>query len=413
MDPLNYAQAKQKAEMLSSLRRYAQLETFLREQLVHWPRDNWFMTRLALCVFELRRVTEAFQLWSETIDIHPTSIYTLIVGAYMNYHDGEYKEVNKLAHRILEINPQSADAYDYLALVQRHWRNPGKAEAFVNKALELNPDHYYAQLRKVEILQDQNRHREVRAACLAYLEKNPGNKNFLMHLGVAQTHLRRFRAAELALASALQQNPQSRFLQRYWTQVSRYISWPAWMPLAVVASVLLVLLSPWTVLNDYAWAGAVRVTHSLFLPLSLLLHWPSLFCLPRLAELKWPTTSRPRRQIIVIGIRALYAGLMLTCLICIVQGNAAHYACWLALTYAIFNSIQQFLLRDEFSEINNLQVNCLLNSVSFLVILSLLDKEPEPEAGRVTGSLCLMCLLALFLWLKKLAYPVTGKMKPG
>jgi Flp pilus assembly protein TadD/NAD-dependent SIR2 family protein deacetylase len=127
--------------------------------------------------------------------------------AYKAQEAGDLSKAEELYGKVIELNPNDADAYSNLGLLLSDTERKDEAEAAYRKAIELNPNYAIAYNNLGNLLNDTERKDEAEAAYRKAIELNPNDADAYSNLGLLLSDTERKDEAEAAYRKAIELNP--------------------------------------------------------------------------------------------------------------------------------------------------------------------------------------------------------------
>ncbi|QIZ71914.1 serine protease [Oxynema aestuarii] len=156
-----------------------------------------------------RRYEEAERTWRRILEIDPNNADAYIGLGIALRNQGKLEEAISAYGRAIELNPQYADAYVGLGLALY---NQGKLEEAISaygRAIELNPQYADAYIGLGIALKDQGKLEEAISAYGRAIELNPQDAIAYIGLGIALRNQGKLEEAISAYGRAIELNPQS------------------------------------------------------------------------------------------------------------------------------------------------------------------------------------------------------------
>ncbi len=124
------------------------------------------------------------------------------------YNAGELRQAEILCRKVLETDPDNADAHHFIGVIAYDVQNFKAAEQYIQKAIELNPDNPSCYLNMGNVVHEQGRYEESiqwyeRSVAFDY----EANKKAYNNMGVSLTRLGRLEQALESLSKAVELDP--------------------------------------------------------------------------------------------------------------------------------------------------------------------------------------------------------------
>ncbi|WP_282094954.1 tetratricopeptide repeat protein [Epibacterium ulvae] len=145
------------------------------------------------CASELNRYRKSYALWATLGHCH--------------LKRGALNEAATCLNKAIELGPDKADAYAFMALVSHRQGNLANATALYRKALQLDPQHFLALQELGQILLRSDTPDQGIAHLKSACARAPENARAQFALGCALRQMGRLQEAETAFAAALTADP--------------------------------------------------------------------------------------------------------------------------------------------------------------------------------------------------------------
>jgi tetratricopeptide (TPR) repeat protein len=154
-----------------------------------YPGEPVYMASLGETYSRLERYREAAQIWSEYLDHSPTPIEGCPQAPQSYEKLGAHAEAIRLFERCLSFEPDNPDSLYYLAHALESSNQIGRAEELYLRGVAVRPDNPDLQIGLARIRLRQGRPEEARGLAAAVLERQAGNVDALLVMGLASRRL--------------------------------------------------------------------------------------------------------------------------------------------------------------------------------------------------------------------------------
>ena len=198
-------------------------EEALRRAAAHYedvarlrPTDGGSLLYLAGIYGQLREHADAARVWGMYVALDPGNFEAHVQRGTHLLLAGKSEEAAAALKAALELQPDSARAYQILGDIYARAEETDQAVLHYRKALEIDPENVRMRLALGEVLQGAKRPQEALAEAEAVLSADPANRFALDLKGRSLRDLRRFDealAAADALVAAEPKDPKAAYLK--------------------------------------------------------------------------------------------------------------------------------------------------------------------------------------------------------
>ena len=222
--------ADQSAPLLSKEKRWQEARNHLAEGraaeakaafealLTQYAKEPDLHLFLGLTLLRLRDPQAAEASIKRAIAIDPNHVEARTLLAWIDSEiHGDFDSAIKEYSKVVELRPDSSEAYNNLGVALKRKGELGKAAESFNKALQLRPDYSAALSNRGWVFAEQNKWREARRDFEQALNVNPGNDGALYGLSQALREVRDYAGAQSALRQLMSRS--TNFV--YWLEWGR------------------------------------------------------------------------------------------------------------------------------------------------------------------------------------------------
>ncbi len=171
------------------------------------PDDGQSILNLASIYGQLQEHPEAARAWERYLALDPGNFEAHVQRGTHLLLAGRSAEAEAVLRTALELQPDSARAYQILGEIAERSEQAEQAIDYFRKALEAEPGNIRVHLALGDVLQQQGRSEEALAEAAAVLEADPHNRFALDLQGRALRDLRRFEEADDVADRLLAEDP--------------------------------------------------------------------------------------------------------------------------------------------------------------------------------------------------------------
>jgi tetratricopeptide (TPR) repeat protein len=171
------------------------------------PTDGQSILNLAGIYGQLQEHADAARAWAMYLQLDPGNFEAHVQRGTHLLLAGDSKKAQEVLRTALELEPDSARAYQLLAEISARNERPDEAIDYYRKALVVEPDNIRVRLALGEILQQEGRLDEALEEAAAVLEADEKNRFALDLRGRALRDMRRFDEADDVADQLLAEDP--------------------------------------------------------------------------------------------------------------------------------------------------------------------------------------------------------------
>ena len=175
------------ADCYKSLHQYDKAIDIWKQYLVHDEKNITVITRVADAYRKVRDFTQSKELYLKVLEMEKDNAYALIGLGHLHYDFKEYRDALYYWTKIYEINQDSADIRVLTAIgnCHRKLKTFEKGTIYFKKALEKEPENFYALFGLADCYRGLNLPNESIIYWNKILEIDPNNKVILTRAGDA------------------------------------------------------------------------------------------------------------------------------------------------------------------------------------------------------------------------------------
>lgn len=193
------------ADCYKALNKYNQAIKIWEEYLLHDDSNITVLTRVADAYRKVRDFKKSREIYLRVLEMEQDNAYALIGLGHLHYDFREYRDALKYWERMYQLNHDNVDIRVLTSLgnCHRKLRTFEKGTFYFDKALELEPNNFYALFGLADCYRGMNAHAESLQYWDKILKKDPENKVILTRAGDAYRNLEEFDKAEEYYSKAL------------------------------------------------------------------------------------------------------------------------------------------------------------------------------------------------------------------
>jgi tetratricopeptide (TPR) repeat protein len=193
------------ADCYKALRQYNLAIKIWEKYLVHDDKNITVLTRVADAYRKVKNLEKSSEIYNKVLEIEPDNAYALIGLGHLFYDFKQYELAMKFWGRMLEVHGDSVDIRVLTSLgnCHRKLKTYNEGLIFFQKALELEPDNFYALFGLADCYRGSDRHPESLVYWMRILDLDPNNKVILTRAGDAYRNMGDFENAEEFYTKAL------------------------------------------------------------------------------------------------------------------------------------------------------------------------------------------------------------------
>jgi tetratricopeptide (TPR) repeat protein len=171
------------------------------------PSDGQSILVLASIYGELQEHKDAARAWGMYLALDPGNFEAHVQRGMQLQLAGDSQGAEEVLRTALELEPDSARAYQLLGEISARGERPDAAIEYYRKALDLEPDDIRVRLALADLLLQEGRSEEALEQAAAVLETDDKNRFALDYQGRALRDLRRFDEADDVADRLLAEDP--------------------------------------------------------------------------------------------------------------------------------------------------------------------------------------------------------------
>jgi Tfp pilus assembly protein PilF len=188
------------------------------ELLKEYPQEADLHLFLGISLLRLREPEAAGAAVRKALSINPNHVEArTLLGWIDSEIRGDFDAAIKEYSKVVELRPDSPEAYNNLGVAQKRKGDLAKAADSFSKALELKPDYSAAISNRGWVLAEQNQWSTARREFERALTVNPGDDGALYGLSQALREARDYAGAQKVLGQLISRSPN--FV--YWLEWGR------------------------------------------------------------------------------------------------------------------------------------------------------------------------------------------------
>ncbi len=193
------------ADCYKALQRYAKAIEIWEQYLVHDDKNITVLTRIADAYRKVRNLIRSRDIYQRVLTMERDNPYALIGLGHLFYDFKEYEKALFYWERMIQVHGNSVDIRVLTSVgnCHRKLKTFKKGIEYFNKALEAEPNNFYALFGMADCYRGLNLHRESLGYWNRILAINPENKVILTRAGDAYRSMGAFDEAEENYKKAL------------------------------------------------------------------------------------------------------------------------------------------------------------------------------------------------------------------
>ena len=203
------------------------------ELIKEYPQEADLRLFLGIALLRLREPQAAQAAVTNALSINPNHVEArTLLGWIDSEIRGDFDAAVKEYTKVVELRPDSPEAYTNLAVAQKKKGDLEQAILSLNRALQLKPDHVGAMTTRGAIYAEQNRWTEAKRDFEQALKLNPRDDGALYGLSQALREAKDYGGAQAALSELISRS--GNFV--YWLEWARVVMIRYWWVLLLIAS---------------------------------------------------------------------------------------------------------------------------------------------------------------------------------
>lgn len=213
----------------------AEAKATFEELIKEYPQEADLHLFLGISLLRLREPQAAQAAVKKALSINPNHVEArTLLGWIDSEVRGDFEAAIKEYTRVVELRPDSPEAYNNLGVAQKRKGDLTSAADSFSNALKLKPDYSAAISNRGWVLAEQNRWSDARREFERALAINPGEDGALYGLSQALREARDYAGAQKALGQLIARSPN--FV--YWLEWGRIGLIRYWWVLLLAAIML-------------------------------------------------------------------------------------------------------------------------------------------------------------------------------
>ena len=193
------------ADCYKALQRFAKAIEIWEQYLLHDEKNITVLTRIADAYRKVRNIVRSRDIYQKVLTMERDNPYALIGLGHLYYDFKEYEKALFYWERMVQVHGANVDIRVLTSVgnCHRKLKTYRKGVDYFNKALELEPNNFYALFGMADCYRGLNLHKESLAYWNRILSLDPENKVILTRAGDAFRAMGAFKEAEESYQKAL------------------------------------------------------------------------------------------------------------------------------------------------------------------------------------------------------------------
>ena len=193
------------ADCYKSMRHFHKAINVWERYLKHDNENVTVLTRVADAYRKVRDLANSQRLYMRVLEVEPDNPYALIGLGHLHYDFRDYRKALQFWERMYELNGDQVDIRVLTSIgnCHRKMKTFERGTYYFDRALEREPDNFYALFGMADCCRGLNRAEESLEYWNRILAKDPSNKVILTRAGDAYRGMDKYDSAEMYYNKAL------------------------------------------------------------------------------------------------------------------------------------------------------------------------------------------------------------------